>query len=119
MKKILVLLFCIIAIATISCKKKKNEETSFSLKNTNWQLYYKSNNTFNFFALSHLSFKADYSVINYRNSDTLSGTWELDNSAVSVYYRNGDVYKGTLITTDSMSGTFTAFGSNGIWYAVR
>lgn len=103
-----------------SCKKNNDgQNTSFSLSETNWKLYYKQNTTFNFYALSKLYFKQNNTVDNYRNFDTISGTWTLNTKEVYFNLDNGDKFKGTAITNDSISGTLIASGNNGVWYAIR
>ncbi len=108
-----------LAIGLFSCKKKTEVNNGFPLAETNWSLHFKNNSTFTFYAQSQLSFYADSSVKNYRSSDTISGRWRTKSNAVSINFANGDVYTGTVITDDSLSGILSASGNSGDWYATR
>ncbi|HOY41208.1 MAG TPA: hypothetical protein PK546_06260 [Chitinophagales bacterium] len=120
MQKISILLFSLVIFINISCKKGCIEgEQGLPLENTNWNLYFKNNSTFTFFAESQLYFNANKEVVNYRSADTINGNWESSNSDVTLTFSNGDIYNGTAITSDSISGTLTASGNNGIWYATK
>lgn len=101
----------------ISCKKCK--ENSISLTNSRWDLFFKNNSTFTFYAESELYFITSNSVLNYRNFDTLSGNWILDNNKLSIEFNNDDQYTSDYISQDSLSGTLKASGNNGVWYAKR
>lgn len=101
-----------------SCKEE-NEEADFPLGETNWQLYFKHNNTFSFFAESVLSFSDNNTVLNYRNADTVSGIWNTKGKTLTINFEDGDVYLGNIILDDSISGILSASNNNGIWYAVR
>lgn len=113
----LFILICILSI--ISCKKNKNNNLAFTLNETNWNLFFKTNTTFDFYAKSSLYFRQDNTVDNYRNFDTLSSTWTLDANTVAFNFSNGEKYIGTVITIDSIAGTLTSSGNNGVWYAIR
>jgi hypothetical protein len=108
------------AAILFSCKKHNDDNTSsIILNDTRWNLHYKNNNTFSFFAESELFFKQNKNIDNYRNFDTISGNWSATNNTITINFNNGDKYTGTAISNDSISGTLTASGSNGTWYAVR
>ncbi|MFN8238543.1 MAG: hypothetical protein U0T77_10270 [Chitinophagales bacterium] len=111
----LLFIFCTILLLS-ACKKKKTTVADFT--GTHWRLHFKNNPTFSFFAESELFFKDATNVDNYRNFDTLYGTWAVDDdNNLSVKFDNGDLYTGTLITDDSLSGTLKASGNNGVWNA--
>jgi hypothetical protein len=117
MQKLYILPFLLIAF---SCKKKCADHTStISLNETRWNLHYKNNTTFNFYAESELYFKQNQTVYNYRNFDTIAGNWNANARTVTLNFNNGDQFSGTAITSDSISGTLTAAGNNGVWYATR
>ena len=116
MRKLFLLPF---VIAAFSCKKKSDDNNLSVLNETHWKLYYKNNNTFSFYAASEIYFKENKSIDNYRNFDTLYGEWSENSNIVIIDFNNGDSYSGTLITNDSISGTLTATGSNGVWYATK
>lgn len=101
-----------------SCKKCKHPAVS-SLRETQWDLYFKNNSSFTFYAHSTLYFRGDDSIFNYRNFDTVSGTWNENSNHVSIDFNNGDRYSGTILSTDSISGTLSASGNQGIWYAKK
>lgn len=103
--------------AFLSCKKC-NDDT-IGLTGSRWNLFFKNNSTFTFYAEAELNFKTNSSVENYRNFDTLTGNWLLENNTISIAFNNGDQYNGILITSDSISGTLTASGNNGFWYATK
>jgi hypothetical protein len=113
--KYLVLL--LLATSILSCKKKC--ASTISLADTQWDLYFKNNNTFNFFAKSLVRFNKNDSAYNYRNFDTIAGTWKQNNAFMEIDFANGDVYTGIIATSDSISGTLTASGNNGVWYAIK
>ncbi len=113
-----VLFISVIILSLISCKKEKNAK-GISLSNTNWELHFKNNSTFSFYAQSRLVFDGNNHVNNFRFSDTLSGTWNAVGDAVTLQFTNGDTYNGKAITADSLSGTLTAYGSSGLWYAIK
>jgi uncharacterized protein (DUF2147 family) len=115
MQKVVILF---LALSLFSCKKK-SIETGYALGETNWTLYFKNNSSFSFYAVSQLSFYTDYKVKNFRSADTILGTWKTKNNAVSINFESGDVYTGTIFSDDSISGSLTASGSNGDWYAIR
>ena len=117
MNKTLVLLAACL-ISFVACKKEKNA-TGISLSNTNWELHFKNNSTFSFYAQSRLVFDGNNHVNNFRFSDTPSGTWNAVGDAVTLQFTNGDTYNGKAITADSLSGTLTAYGSSGLWYAIK
>ena len=107
-------------LAFFSCKKNEdNNAATIALSETHWNLHYKYNNTFNFFAVSNLYFKQNNTIDNYRNFDTISGAWSAIKDSVTLNFSNGEKYTGTAITDDSISGTLTAIGNTGVWYAVR
>ncbi len=112
-------LFLTIVVASLLFSCKKNCHSVISLQETHWDLYFKNNSSFNFYATSDLYFKADKTAENYRNFDTVLGNWSQDNSAVSISFNTGDQYTGTIITNDSISGTLTASGNDGVWYAKK
>lgn len=109
-----VFIFCAIA-----CKKHTQEPSGLPLGETNWNLHFKNNNTFTFFAESHLYFKSSKDVENFRSVDTIAGTWKSAGHEVTITFNNGDIYTGTAITSDSISGTLSASGNNGVWYAIK
>ena len=113
------LFISLLVFTALSCKKNTQEDAGLALGETNWNLHFKNNSTFNNYAESQLFFKADKNVQNYRNFDTISGTWKSTASNVTITFDNGDIYNGTAITSDSISGTLTASGNNGVWYATR
>lgn len=102
-----------------SCKKNCDNNSPNSLSETKWNLYFKNNNTFDFFAESDLYFKENKTIENYRNFDTVYGNWVANENTLTINFNNGDKYIGTLITNDSISGTLTAAGNNGVWYATK
>ena len=110
------LLFFILSMFLFSCKKKNSIA---SLRETHWNLFYRNNNTFTFYALSEIYFKANDSVENERNFDTLRGAWTQSEDNMAIYFDNGDEYTGKLITNDSLAGTLTASGNHGDWYAKK
>lgn len=109
----------LLLLSVFSCKKKTDNNTGFPFGGTNWNLHFKNNPTFSFFAESELYFDSDTSVQNYRNVDTVSGSWKSTPTTVTIDFYNGDVYNGTVITNDSISGTLSASGNSGVWYATR
>ena len=106
-------------LSVLSCKKKTDDVAGLALGETNWNLYFKNNSTFSFFAESHLYFKENKDVINYRSADTVSGKWKSIGSSVKITFDNGDIYNGSAVNSDSISGTLTASGNSGIWYATK
>lgn len=116
MKKLIIPL---LMLAALSCKKESADDTGLALGETNWELHFKNNSSFTFFAVSQLYFKANRDVDNYRSADSVSGTWKSKSNTVIISFDNGDVYTGTAITPDSISGALSASGNNGIWYALR
>ncbi len=112
------LFMSIILLSLISCKKETTT-TGISLSNTNWELHFKNNSTFSFYAQSRLIFDENNHVNNFRFSDTLTGVWNSEGNSVILQFSNGDIYKGKAITVDSLSGTLTASGNSGIWYAIK
>ena len=111
----LLLIICSVALLG-ACKKKRTTIADYS--GTHWRLHFKNNSTFTFFAESELYFKDASNVDNYRNFDTLFGTWAVDqDNTLSIQFNNGDRYTGTPAGTDSLSGTLTASGNNGLWNA--
>src|SRR4051812_24846354 len=94
--------FIFIAVVLISCKKENNAATT-SLRETHWNLFYKNNNTFTFFAQSEIYFKSNDSAENDRNFDTIRGSWSQSNASVNIHFNNGDAYTGKVITSDSIS----------------
>ncbi|MFN8283587.1 MAG: hypothetical protein U0U67_10260 [Chitinophagales bacterium] len=111
MKNIVLLLFVFLLF---SCKKDIN------LSETHWTLYYQYNSTFNFYAESDLYFKQNYDLENYRNFDTVSGTWYVNKKNVNFYFVNDDRYEGKIINADSMTGTLLLpHGDHGVWHAKR
>ncbi len=117
MRNLFILFFVLI---TFSCIKHQNDNAaSISLSETYWKLYYKNNTSFDFYAKSNLYFKQNNLVDNSRNFDTIPGTWSVNTNKVSINFNNGDKYTGTAITNDSMVGTLSASGNNGVWYATR
>ncbi|HRH57844.1 MAG TPA: hypothetical protein PLS10_09335 [Chitinophagales bacterium] len=108
-----------VILSVLSCKKKTEDITGLSLGETNWNLHFKNNNTFSFFAISHLYFKENKDVYNYRSADTISGKWKSSGSSVTITFNNGDIYNGSAVTSDSLTGTLTASGNNGVWYATK
>jgi len=113
-----ILIASLVLLSIISCKKEK-KENGLLLSNSSWNLYFKHNSTFNFYAQSHLYFDSDKKVTNFRNADTLHGEWESKGNNLSIIFNNGDKYNGNAITPDSLSGTLIASGNNGVWYAIR
>ena len=111
--------FLLIILGAFSCKKNTDDNTGFPFSGTNWNLYFKNNNTFTFFAESELYFTSDTTVQNYRSSDTVSGRLKSTPTTVTINFEDGDVYNGTIITNDSISGTLSASGNSGVWYATR
>ena len=111
--KNLYLLF--VAASIFSCKKN-----DINLSETRWTLYYKHNPTFNFYAKSDIYFKNENLVENDRNFDTLTGTWFADKKKLNIYFTNDDRYEGTIVNSDSMTGTLLLpHGDHGVWYAKR
>ncbi len=108
-----------LVLACFSCNKNVQEDLGLPLGETKWNLYFKNNSTFSFFAQSQLHFNSNKSVKNYRNFDSLTGTWKSKTDIVTINFDNGDIYNGTAITIDSISGILTASGNNGIWYAIK
>jgi hypothetical protein len=101
-----------------ACKKKKIQVTDYT--GTHWRLFFKNNPTFSFFAESKLYFKDEANVDNYRNFDTLYGQWVVDDdNTLTIHFTNGDQYIGTVISSDSLSGTLKASGNNGVWSAKK
>ena len=111
------ILFLVLSI--FSCKKKAEDDNGLPLGETNWNLHFKNNSTFSFYAESKLYFLIDSSVKNYRSADTISGTWKSKANTVTISFNNGDIYTGSAITADSIYGTLTASGNNGVWYATK
>lgn len=112
------LLASLVIVSVLSCKKE-TPDNGLAFSNTNWNLYFKHNSSFTFYAQSRLAFDANKGVTNFRFSDTLTGDWTSMGNAVTINFSNGDTYKGTAITADSLSGTLTASGSEGVWYATK
>ena len=108
-----------ISMFFFSCKKCKDNFSVVSLPETKWDLYYKNNSTFTFYAKSLIYFKENKSIDNYRNFDTVTGNWEVNENIVSINFDSGDKYSGEVFTDDSISGTLTASGYNGVWYAKK
>ncbi|HNM31641.1 MAG TPA: hypothetical protein PKM51_02730 [Chitinophagales bacterium] len=113
-----VLVISLLLLAMAACKKEKASQ-GLALNNTNWELHFKNNPSFSFFAKSQLVFDGNKRVSNFRFSDTLVGTWNTEGNAVTLQFTNGDTYKGKAITADSLSGTLTASGNSGVWYAIK
>lgn len=113
-----VLVISLLLLAMASCKKEKASQ-GLALNNTNWELHFKNNSTFSFYAQSRLIFDENKRVSNFRFSDTLVGAWISEENTVTLQFTNGDTYKGKAITSDSLSGTLTAYGSSGVWYAIK
>lgn len=107
-----------LSVFLLSCRKCKHAPV-LSLQDSSWQLHFKNNSTFTFYAEAMLYFRADDSVFDYRNFDTLKGRWRQDQNQVYMNFNNGDAYSGTIQTADSLSGTLTASGNNGDWYALK
>ncbi len=120
MKNIIYLIVAF-SIVILSCEKNNSNNTTvinqYPLSGTNWDLYYKSNSTFTFYALSKIDFKSDSTCLNYRNFDTLVGTWRQNNASLNISFSNGDKYNGTFYSIDSITGTTVVTGNNGLWYA--
>lgn len=117
MKKAFILF---LTLSIFSCKKGCIEgEQAFQLNETKWDLFFKNNNTFSFYAKSEIYFKENKTIENYRNFDTIYGTWTSTENNLSINFNNGDKYIGSLITSDSISGTLTSAGNNGVWYATK
>lgn len=104
-------------LIVFSCKKNCVDKAQ--LNETHWNLYFKNNNTFNFYAEAELYFKEDKSAINYRNFDTIYGDWITKENTVTINFKSGEKYTGNIITNDSISGTLTTAGNSGIWYATK
>ena len=113
------LFFIFMILSVLSCKKKTQDDIGLPLGETNWALHFKNNSTFTYFAESYLYFKANKEVNNYRNADTVSGTWKSVSKNVTITFNNGDIYNGTAVTAESIAGTLTASGNNGTWYAIK
>lgn len=108
-----VLLLFIVGLL-FSCKKPVD------LSETHWTLYYKHNPTFSFYAESDLYFKKDNIIENARNFDTLTGTWYADKKKLNIYFTNDDKYEGTIVSSDSITGTLLLpSGDHGTWFAKR
>ena len=107
-----------LSLLLFSCKKKCTY-IPVSLSETHWDLYFKNNSSFTFYATSLLYFKANDSIYNYRNFDTVSGTWNVNQDIVYIDFVNGDKYSGNIISDDSINGTLTASGNSGVWYAEK
>ena len=101
-----------------SCKKNCDSNAN-ELNETHWNLYFKNNQTFNFYAESELYFIENKTIENYRNFYTIYGNWIVSGNTLSINFNNGDKYLGSLFTNDSISGTLTTVGNNGVWYATK
>ena len=112
------LYFLSLILMFFSCKKNCDNNAN-ELNETHWNLYFKNNQTFNFFAESDLYFKENKSIENYRNFDTVYGSWNTSGNTLNINFNSGDKYVGSLITKDSISGTLTTAGNNGVWYATK
>mgnify|MGYP000849539508 FL=1 len=109
------LILVILIASNFSCKKN-----CVDLNDTHWTLFYKHNSTFNYYAESDLYFKNDNSIENYRNFDTILGTWMSDKKKLKIQFNNDDEYEGTIVSSDSMAGTLILpHGDHGVWYAKR
>lgn len=113
------LFFTFLILSVLSCKKKTEDDNGLPLGETSWNLHFKNNSTFSFFAESNLYFKENKDVYNYRSADTISGTWKSTGNSVIITFDNGDIYNGAAVTSDSITGTLSASGNNGIWYATK
>ncbi len=111
MKNILLML---LFFTLFSCKKSVN------LSETRWTLYYKNNPTFNFYAKSEIYLKSNNTIENYRNFDTIYGTWTHIKENVTFQFINDAKFEGNLIASDSMKGTLLLpSGDRGDWSAKR
>src|SRR4051812_15374352 len=119
MKKKYPILFFSILLLLFSCKKKCDNMNVISLSETNWDLYFKNNPAFTFFAKTHLYLKQDSTFDNYEAFDSTYGKWSQNNTDIKFNFDNGARYSGSIITADSLSGTLTVAGSNGVWYALK
>lgn len=117
MKKYPILL--LFTVSFFSCKKNCAKINDENISETHWDLFYKYNSTFTFFAQSKLYFKSDNTVQNFRSADTTEGSWSQNNSAIELKFTNGEQLNGFLINTDSLSGTSKVAGNTGVWYAIK